>query len=96
MKLDTLNTFSDKIILTHNIKQNRTLQNYLTLYSINSDLWFDQIRSKGIIGKQCVSCKCNPAFNSSAPTSKQTTFVIDIYSKSEDCVEKYLMKLCLD
>ena len=32
--------------------------------------------------------------NSSAPRSKQTSFVIDIFSKSEGCVEKYLKKLC--
>ena len=33
--------------------------------------------------------------NSSAPRSKPTSFVIDIFSKSEGCVEKYLKKFCL-
>ena len=35
------------------------------------------------------------SLNSSAPRSKQRSFFIDIFSKSEGCVEKCLKKFCL-
>ena len=60
----------------------------------------DMLESSAVVKKLNRSSEKNKKFedsyhNSSAPRSKQTSFVIDIFSKSEGCVQKYSKKFCL-